>query len=250
MSNINYTGINRNFPVAGQDNDTQVFKDNWDVIATSLQTAKEEITILQDNVVRTDFDSNDFEKHVINNAVLQNVRDQKFDGGAPSENITVDFENGPYQIYRFGADVEVDFLNFPGDPVFTDETVPIGVGKVTLELYGDGGTNVAATSFINGKTYTITVLGDTNWELVGAGSGASVGDVFVAEVADPSSTTGFATQHRDVNFVTSGGTTIKKNGFPRTLNLVSLISTQNPIFIEVWRHSEETIFMRYIGEFA
>ena len=195
MSNINYTGINRNFPVAGQDNDTQVFKDNWDVIATSLQTAKEEITDLQDNVVRTDFDSNDFEKHVINNAVLQNVRDQKFDGGAPSENITVDFENGPYQIYRFGADVEVDFLNFPGDPVFTDETVPIGVGKVTLELYGDG-------------------------------------------------------TERTVTFITSGGTVIKKNGFPGSANEVAVTSTEGPIFIEVWRHSEETIFMRYIGEFA
>ncbi len=46
-SAINYAAINENFPVAGQDNDTQTFRDNFDSIKTALSTAKTEITDLQ-----------------------------------------------------------------------------------------------------------------------------------------------------------------------------------------------------------
>jgi hypothetical protein len=93
----------------------------------------------------------------------------------------------------------MDFLNFPGDPVFTSEVTPIGMGKVTLELYGDG-------------------------------------------------------TKRLVTFSTSGGTVIKKNGFPALTEVGShdfeVSSTTDPVFIEVWRHSEDNIFIRYIGQFS
>lgn len=131
-SNINYASINENFPVAGQDNDTQVFRDNFDTIKTSFQVAKDEITDLQANVARTDLD-NDFNFKLISRAVLQNNYDKKFDGGVITAPLTIDFENGNYQIYRFGANTTIDFLNFPDDT-----SDPAGNGKVTLELYSDG----------------------------------------------------------------------------------------------------------------
>ena len=52
MSNINYLSINENFPVAGADNDTQTFRDNFDTIKTSLNTAKTEITSLESTAAR------------------------------------------------------------------------------------------------------------------------------------------------------------------------------------------------------
>jgi len=131
-SNINYLGINENFPVAGEDNDTQVFRDNFDTIKTSLNTAKTEITDLQTNAARTDVD-NDFNNKLISGAVMLNNYDKKFDGGVISAPLTVDYENGNYQIFRFGATTTVEFLNFPDDT-----SLPTGLGKVTLELYGDG----------------------------------------------------------------------------------------------------------------
>ncbi len=131
-SNINYAAINENFPVAGQDNDTQVFRDNFDTIKTSFQTAKDEITDLQDNVARTDLD-NDFNFKLVSRAVFQNNYDRKWDGGIITAPLTVDYENGNYQIYRFGANTTIEFLNFPDD-----DFDPTGNGKVTLELYGDG----------------------------------------------------------------------------------------------------------------
>lgn len=144
-SNINYLSINENFPVAGQDNDTQVFRDNFDTIKTSLRVAGEEITDLQTNVARTDTD-NDFNLKLITRAVFQNNFIKKFDGGSVTSPLTIDFENGDYQIFRFGSNVTVDFLNLPDD-----NTEPTSVAKITLELYGDG-TNRTITFNTTGGT--------------------------------------------------------------------------------------------------
>lgn len=192
-SNINFAGINEQFPVAGQDNDTQVFRDNFDTIKTSFRTAQEEITDLQNNVARTDLD-NDFGLKKITNAVLQQNRDQKFNWGNYSETaIDVDFELGPYQIITLGSNVNMQFTNLPGDPVYTAESTPIGVGKITLELYSGGGSYV-------------------------------------------------------VNFLTSGGTIFKKD--PDFPGVVTISSSDNPVFIEVWRHNRDVIFMRYLGQYS
>lgn len=198
-SNINFLSINENFPVAGQDNDTQVFRDNFNTIKISLREAKTEVEDLQDNTARLNNDNN-FGLNIIQNALLQNNRTQKFDGGAVTASpTTVDHQNGSYQIYRVGAALSLDFLNFPGDPVFTTELTPIGLGKVILELYSDG---------------------------------------------DP----------RVLSFAVSGGTVIKSNGFPGFpaggSPTVTLTSATNPIFVEVWRHSQAVIFMRYLGQFS
>ena len=192
-SNINYLSINENFPVAGQDNDTQVFRDNFDTIKTSLRNAKDEITDLQDDTAKLNLD-NDFGLKKIQRAVLQNNRTQKFNGGTVTATpTTIDYENGDYQIYNIGASLSMDFLNFPGDPVFTSEVTPIGMGKVTLELYSTG------------ASYTLS-------------------------------------------FTTSGGTVIKKDpDFPGT---VTIDSATDPVFIEVWRHSADVIFMRYLGQYS
>ena len=197
-SAINYLSINENFPVAGQDNDTQVFRDNFDTIKTSLRLAKDEITDIQDNGARLDVDNN-FGLYKIQNAVLQQNRDQKLVGGPYISESGINWENGPYQIWSVESNALMAFENLPGDPVYTAETSPIGVGRLTLELYNAG--------------------------------------------SDP----------HTITFTTTGGTVIKSNGFPGYASgapVLTLTSTSNPVFIEVWRHSAEVIFMRYIGAFA
>lgn len=136
---INYLSINENFPVAGQDNDTQVFRDNSDTIKTSLRNAKDEITDILTNAAFKD-EANDFELNSISNALLIDNKTAKYDYGDPitTSPQTIEYKNGNYQILRVGNNINVDFLNFPGDPVITDETTPDSMGKVTLELYSDG----------------------------------------------------------------------------------------------------------------
>jgi len=50
-SNINTSNIDANFPVQGQDNPSQGFRDNFSYINIALDTAASEITALQENSV-------------------------------------------------------------------------------------------------------------------------------------------------------------------------------------------------------
>ena len=196
-SNINQLTINENFPIAGQDNDTQVFRDNFDSIKTNFRYAKEEIEALQNNTeglvlsALAENKGSDYNNKIIYNAVLQNVLDRRVDAGAVTASpTTIDFENGAYQIFRVGADLTFDFLNFPTN---VNPLITAGVGKVTLEIYGDGST-------------------------------------------------------RTLSFVTSGGTVIKKNAaFPAPF---TVSSSTDPVFVEVWQHSSNAIFLNYIGQFS
>ena len=52
-SSITTTGINATFPVAGQDNDSQGFRDNFSQLKTQLTTAGTEITALQSSRATT-----------------------------------------------------------------------------------------------------------------------------------------------------------------------------------------------------
>ena len=51
MSDINFSAIQTTYPVAGQDNNSQGFRDNFSAISSALATAKSEITALQTNTV-------------------------------------------------------------------------------------------------------------------------------------------------------------------------------------------------------
>ena len=51
MSQINTNGINVNYPVPGQNNSSQGFRDNFAAIRTNINTASTEITDLQAKVV-------------------------------------------------------------------------------------------------------------------------------------------------------------------------------------------------------
>jgi hypothetical protein len=134
---INFAAINENFPVAGQDNDTQVFRDNFDTIKTNFSAAKTEITDLQDNAARIDED-NDFLYNVVGSVTLQDAYLRKKDYGSPIVAGTQDisFKQAMYHIVKFGANTSLSFSEFPTGAV--DVTGLGQIGKATLELYGDG----------------------------------------------------------------------------------------------------------------
>lgn len=147
---INFAAINENFPVAGQDNDTQVFRDNFDTIKTNFSAAKTEITDLQDNAARTDQD-NDFLYNVVGSLTLQDAYLRKKDYGAAIVAGTQDisFKQAMYHVVKFGANTSLSFSEFPTGAV--DATGLGQIGKATLELYGDGTT----------RTITFTTSGGT-----------------------------------------------------------------------------------------
>ena len=167
---INFAAINENFPVAGQDNDTQVFRDNFDTIKTNFSAAKTEITDLQDNAARTDQD-NDFLYNVVGSLTLQDAYLRKKDYGAAIVAGTQDisFKQAMYHVVKFGANTSLSFSEFPTAVV--DITGLGQIGKATLELYGDGTT----------RTITFTTSGGT----VIKKSPGFPGSVTVTSATDP-----------------------------------------------------------------
>jgi hypothetical protein len=160
-SNINYLSINENFPVPGVDNDTQVFRDNFDTIKTSLRAAQTEITDLQTNtagLALTDYvDTNgagsDFNGNLIYNATLQRTGYKKYYGGTINSatyelgaNLEIDYELGSYQIFKFESNMNIQFSNLPTNS--SGASGPLVVGKITLELYGDNAAHVL--TFVTG----------------------------------------------------------------------------------------------------
>ena len=147
---INFAAINENFPVAGQDNDTQVFRDNFDTIKTNFLEAKTEIEDLQDNVARTDAAS-DFNYNIVTTVTLQDAVLLKRDYGAAIVAATqeVSFKQALYHVIKFGANCAIGLIDFP-----VTEVDALGVGscgKITLELYGDS----------SARTLTFTPSGST-----------------------------------------------------------------------------------------
>ena len=155
-SNINFAAINENFPVAGQDNDTQVFRDNFSTIRDNFFEAKTEITDLQDNSARTDQD-NDFLYNVVGSLTLQDAYLRKKDYGAAIVAGTQDisFKQAMYHVVKVGANTSLSFSEFPTGVV--DVTGLGQIGKATLELYGDGTT----------RTITFTTTGSTVFKKLG-----------------------------------------------------------------------------------
>jgi len=119
--------IDATYPVAGQDNDSQGFRDNFSIIKQGLATAASEITNLQNNAARTDT-ANDFLGNVILNAELTAVSSTFFPGGNLAASLELNFNNGHYQRFTATNNVTLSFSNFP-----------VGsYGLLRVELYGDG----------------------------------------------------------------------------------------------------------------
>jgi hypothetical protein len=200
-SNINYLSINEQFPVAGQDNDTQVFRDNFDTIKSSLNTAKTEITDLINNTAKLNED-NDFEGNVISNAKINDARYLKFDGGVISGLITevgIEYSNGVYQVFTFGIDSGFTFNGFSE----TDFT------KISLELTANSLPNSETVGSLSiGTSYKIISAGDavTNYSLLGATSNTP-GTVFQATETGTVSANGYTFRSDTVYKISSVGTT-------------------------------------------
>tara|TARA_B100000902_G_scaffold396089_1_gene456196 strand:+ start:801 stop:1406 length:606 start_codon:yes stop_codon:yes gene_type:complete len=156
-SNISDTGISADFPIAGQDNDSQGFRDNFATTVANFAAAKAEIEALQTNGAVKNADNN-FLGNTINNANFQNTTETGYIAGATvntSQNVNLD--NGAYQEFTVGADITLTLSNWSSTIART--------GKVRLHIKSD----LAAGSATN-RTITFasnagggTLKTNTNW---------------------------------------------------------------------------------------
>ena len=127
-SNINETGVNKEYPVAGQDNDSQGFRDNFTIISDNFVAAKAEIKDLMDNTARLEIDNNFLGKS-IQNANLIDVSEGYFAGGTVNTSQNINYSNGGYQTFTVGADVTLTLSEWPENNK---------AGKIRIYINNDG----------------------------------------------------------------------------------------------------------------
>ena len=116
-SQINPNNIDGSYPVAGQDNDSQGFRDNFTNIRNNFTFSKAELEDLQNKVVlksallNTTL-SNDFVGNAIVNPALTSYRETYNDIGAPGSSATLDFTNGNFQKITMSTSLTLAF-SFP-----------------------------------------------------------------------------------------------------------------------------------------
>ncbi len=123
--------IDADFPIAGQDNDSQGFRDNFDVIKTGLAVAASEITVLQNTSAKLNTD-NDFGGNVIGNAVTNRVYGTVYTTTSTGTT-NISLENGEYQ--------SVTITNTGHVLTFTDWPETERYAKIRLQLQSNGGGN-------------------------------------------------------------------------------------------------------------
>jgi hypothetical protein len=120
-SQINYSAINTSFPVAGQDNNSQGFRDNFTAIQTALAEAKAELTALQQNSVIVQ-DLATSSTTVVNNmlgSTIYNGLYSQFNGtyynlgNVSSAGTLININSGPIQRATLTASATLTFENWP-----------------------------------------------------------------------------------------------------------------------------------------
>jgi hypothetical protein len=127
-SNIDDVSINSEYPIAGQDNDSQGFRDNFGIIKNNFVATKSEIEDLQDNTAKKN-EANNFLGNNITNANIVNVSEELNAGGTLSSSQDVNFTLGPVQTFTVGGDITLTTTDWPESGK---------VGKVRLILINDG----------------------------------------------------------------------------------------------------------------
>ena len=117
-SNINPNIIDGAYPVAGQDNNSQGFRDNFTNTKTNFQYAENEINDLQSKVILkaaltgTTLDNN-MNDALLVGAQLQDISEVKTALSITSGTVTVNYATAPYQTVSTTGSITLAFSNFP-----------------------------------------------------------------------------------------------------------------------------------------
>ena len=127
-STISTVGFDAAFPVAGQDNDSQGFRTNFNVTKVGLEAAASEITALQSNTAKLNVD-NAFNGSVISEAELKANTETVHSNASITASQNISWANGHYQTVQAGANITLTLADWPASGV---------MGKLRVQLTGDG----------------------------------------------------------------------------------------------------------------
>lgn len=164
-SQINTNGIDTNYPVPGQNNNSQGFRDNFAQIRNNLNTASAEITDLQTKaVLKAALDNsvlnNDMANTLISNASVRSFRHTTYNlGNALSGTILVDASRADYQYGSVQGNTTLQFGGWA--PTNTEQTITLRLAVANANAVISFPSAAVSTN----DNYGVTLL--ENFNLIG-----------------------------------------------------------------------------------
>ena len=130
-----YNRVDTKFPVKGQDNDSQGFRDNWINIVRALSDIDDRADNLEKNAVLVENTTTNFLGNTLEDLNLRNYSTELYDNSELYGRIEIDYTLANYQKIEVPqGDHQVNIINWPGSGK---------IGTLTLEITptGDGTLN-------------------------------------------------------------------------------------------------------------
>lgn len=168
MSSINPNNIDGTYPIAGQDNDSQGFRDNFTNIKNNLTFTKTELEDLQSKVILknallgTTLDNN-LNNAIIKSAQLVKTTETVNDLGIISATTsTVSWNDGHFQFFTLNANTTLTFADWPTSSLYTTLRLQItcGASNQTLTFNTASSNFVGIADIVGASGDTITLTAD------------------------------------------------------------------------------------------
>jgi len=191
-SAINPNDIDGTYPVAGQDNNSQGFRDNFTNTKTNFQYAANEITDLQTNVVLkaaltgTVLD-NDMGGSPLSNANISDFSAEAAILGTLSGSFNIDYTAGHYQTVTTGASISLAFTNFPAAGNFGIVRVQITVSNIAYTVTLPAAVSVGTSNLQGYSSSVITFnrVGTYTYDFTTSDGGTTISVFDCSQNLDP-----------------------------------------------------------------
>ena len=196
-SSINPNNIDTTYPVAGQDNDSQGFRDNFTNIKSNFEFAETEIDDLQAKgifksaLTGTTLD-NDMAGAVIKNTKTQAYRATRVALGALTGSAAIDYSAGNWYSVTTSGSITLAFSNIPsaGNQAYITVTVTVANVAHTMTLPRAVGNGASAKSIvgiqgISSNVITFAETGTYEFQFHTDDGGTSI---FLSELTRPRDT--------------------------------------------------------------
>ena len=175
-SNIVTGNIDGAFPVAGQDNSSQGFRDNFTAIKNNFTDAKAEIEDLQNNKASTNLDTS-FNDKVVSRAVFKDTAQKVYPHTTTSGTILLNHEDAHYQTITTTGPISLTFSNWPASGTLGRIILDVTYQNTTHTINVGGSTIVAdnVTEFTSGTdTIAVSDTGRYLYEFVSPNGGTTI----------------------------------------------------------------------------
>ena len=191
-SAINPNDIDGTYPVAGQDNNSQGFRDNFTNTKTNFQYAANEITDLQSKAVLkaaligTALD-NDMAGSPLSNANISDFSAVVAQLGNQSGSVTIDYVDGHYQTVTTSGSISLAFTNWPAAGNFGIVRVAITVTNIGYTITLPNAVSVGTSNLqgYNAGVITYNRTGTYTYDFTTSDGGTTISVFDASQNQDP-----------------------------------------------------------------